>query len=367
MSSNGVRVVKTTITPFHKVLQNHIEKAQNNYAYNNGVNNGTSAQGAYNTAYNNASEANGPVNYNNAANYNVPNNNAVSNNAANNAAVNGNSATGGVSENSEVLGANGGVGKTFKTTLDDIFKRASKKYGVSYNFLVAVAKAESDFNPNCVSSAGAKGIMQIMPYEAKELGVDNVFDAEQNIMASAKLLAAHLEKFNGDFTLAAAAYNAGSGRVQQYGGVPPFTETQNYVKKINRFMKEGVKVPDKTVTVTANKLSKGTFVQYDDTSNKYINYDMKAAQAVKNQQVASNDEEEESVKKNEEASAVKKNEAANEATKKAVEKKETTESNVATEEELDKTMVVVGSGTGAVTMTYGAYLKYLELGSLGVG
>ena len=121
---------------------------------------------------------------------------------------------------------------TLTTTLDDIFKRASEKYGVSYDFLVAVAKAESDFNPKCVSSAGAKGIMQIMPYEAKELGVDDVFDAEQNIMASAKLLAAHLKKFNGDTTLAAAAYNAGSGRVKQYGGVPPFTETQNYVKKL---------------------------------------------------------------------------------------------------------------------------------------
>ena len=107
---------------------------------------------------------------------------------------------------------------TLTTTLDDIFKRASEKYGVSYDFLVAVAKAESDFNPKCVSSAGAKGIMQIMPYEAKELGVDDVFDAEQNIMASAKLLAAHLKKFNGDTTLAAAAYNAGSGRVKQYGG-----------------------------------------------------------------------------------------------------------------------------------------------------
>ena len=144
---------------------------------------------------------------------------------------------------------------TLTTTLDDIFKRASEKYGVSYDFLVAVAKAESDFNPKCVSSAGAKGIMQIMPYEAKELGVDDVFDAEQNIMASAKLLAAHLKKFNGDTTLAAAAYNAGSGRVQQYGGVPPFTETQNYVKKIAKYMKEGVKAPDKTVTVTPNKLS----------------------------------------------------------------------------------------------------------------
>ncbi len=144
---------------------------------------------------------------------------------------------------------------TLTTTLADIFRRASEKYGVSYDFLTAVAKAESNFNPNCVSSAGAKGIMQIMPAEAKGLGIQDVFDAEQNIMGSAKLLAAHLKKFNGDTTLAAAAYNAGSGRVKQYGGVPPFKETQNYVKKIAAYMKEGVTVPDKTVTVSPNKLS----------------------------------------------------------------------------------------------------------------
>ena len=200
---------------------------------------------------------------------------------------------------------------TLTTTLDDIFKRASEKYGVSYDFLVAVAKAESDFNPKCVSSAGAKGIMQIMPYEAKELGVDDVYDAEQNIMASAKLLAAHLKKFNGDTTLAAAAYNAGSGRVKQYGGVPPFTETQNYVKKIAKYMEEGVKVPDKTVTVIPNKLS---------------------GDVTKSQSTA--------------ASASQ---------------------QTATDEELNQTMVAVGSGASAVTMTYGAYQRYLELGSLGVG
>ena len=113
--------------------------------------------------------------------------------------------------------------------------------------------------------------MQIMPYEAKELGVDDVFDAEQNIMASAKLLAAHLKKFNGDTTLAAAAYNAGSGRVKQYGGVPPFTETQNYVKKIAKYMKEGVKAPDKTVTVRERfpepmSLKEGEFKNEQETN-----------------------------------------------------------------------------------------------------
>ena len=76
-----------------------------------------------------------------------------------------------------------------------------------------MAKAESDFNTKCVSSAGAQGIMQVMPEEQKGLGIKDPFDAEQNIMGAAKLLKAHLKKFNGDYTLAAAAYNAGSGAV----------------------------------------------------------------------------------------------------------------------------------------------------------
>lgn len=212
---------------------------------------------------------------------------------------------------------------TLTTTLDDIFRRASEKYGVSYEYLVAVAKAESDFNPNCVSSAGAKGIMQIMPEEAKGLGISDVFDPEQNIMGAAKLLAAHLEKFNGDTTLAAAAYNAGSGRVKQYGGVPPFKETQNYVKKIAAYMKESVKVPDRTVTVRPNKLS-GDVTKSQGTAGVSAGA---AGQAV--------------------------NQALNAVS--------------ATDEELGQCMVVVGSGDQAVKMTYGAYMRYLELGSLGVG
>lgn len=229
--------------------------------------------------------------------------------------------------NSNVAATNGTTGKqntdgTLTTTLEDIFRRASEKYGVSYDFLVSVAKAESDFNPNCVSSAGAKGIMQIMPTEAKELGIRDVFDPEQNIMGAAKLLAAHLEKFDGDTTLAAAAYNAGSGRVKQYGGVPPFTETQNYVKKIAAYMKEGVNVPDKMVTVTPNKLS-GDVTKSQGTT---------VSQTVSTQTEANP------------LNAV-----------------------AATEEELNQSMVVVGSGEDAVTMTYGAYQRYLELGSLGVG
>ncbi len=233
--------------------------------------------------------------------------------------------SGAVSPSNGIVSTNGTTGKMssdgkLTTKLDDIFRRASEKYNISYDFLTAVAKAESDFNPNCVSSAGAKGIMQVMPYEAKELGITDVFDPEQNIMGAAKLLAAHLEKFDGDTTLAAAAYNAGSGRVKQYGGVPPFKETQNYVKKIASYMKEGVKVPDKTYTVSPNKLS-GDVTKSQGQSTQ-------ASSGAQNQI----------------SGAVP-----------------------ATDEELNQSLVVVGSGEQAVTMTYGAYLRYLELGSLGVG
>lgn len=211
-----------------------------------------------------------------------------------------------------------GVTDSGKVKLSAIFKRAAKKYNISYDFLTAVAKAESDFNPKCVSSAGAKGIMQLMPYECKEFGVTDPYDPEQNIMASAKLLAAHLKKFNGDFTLAAAAYNAGSGAVKKYGGVPPYSETQNYVKKINKYMKEGVSVPDKSYSVK-------------DTG-KYTQNQIESTAATTDQ-----------------SSDPLKNAAA------------------ATEKDLDELRVTVGTGDDMTTMTYGAYLRYLELGSLGVG
>lgn len=116
--------------------------------------------------------------------------------------------------------------------LDAIFQAASEKYGVSVSLLKAVAKAESNFNPNAVSRCGAMGIMQLMPGTAASLGVTEPFDPEQNIMGGAKYLSGLLDQFGGDVRLAVAAYNAGPGNVKKYGGVPPFDETQNYVVKV---------------------------------------------------------------------------------------------------------------------------------------
>lgn len=118
-------------------------------------------------------------------------------------------------------------------SLDDIFAEVADEYGVNLNLLKAVAKAESDFDTEAVSWCGAQGIMQLMPTTAESLGVEDPFDARQNITGGAKMLAYLLDDYNGNVSLALAAYNAGSGAVSRYGGVPPYNEILRYIDRIN--------------------------------------------------------------------------------------------------------------------------------------
>lgn len=136
-------------------------------------------------------------------------------------------------------------------SLNDMFEEAANKYNISADLLKAIGKAESDYNANAVSKCGAQGIMQLMPATATELGVTDSFDAEQNIMGGAKYISQLLKKYDGDTNLALAAYNAGMGNVAKYGGIPPFEETQNYVVKVNKYMKQGVDAGDTTAVASA--------------------------------------------------------------------------------------------------------------------
>jgi soluble lytic murein transglycosylase-like protein len=109
---------------------------------------------------------------------------------------------------------------------------AAQRNGLDPALLAGLIKQESGFNPNAGSSAGAQGLTQLMPGTARGLGVTNLHDPVQSIEGGARYLAQQLKTFNGDVARALAAYNAGPGAVQRFGGVPPYAETQNYVRAV---------------------------------------------------------------------------------------------------------------------------------------
>ncbi len=119
----------------------------------------------------------------------------------------------------------------------DLFRAAGAKYGVDPALLSAVAKAESAYNPKAVSSAGAQGLMQLMPSTARSLGVDP-YDPASAVDGAARMLSGLIADFGGRTDLAIAGYNAGSGAVHRYGGVPPYAETRTYVRRVSQYWEE---------------------------------------------------------------------------------------------------------------------------------
>ena len=118
---------------------------------------------------------------------------------------------------------------------DHVISEASQTHGVSFSLLKALIKTESDFNPRAVSSAGARGLMQLMPENIKILKIKNPFDPRENIMGGTLYLKQLINRFNGKLPLALAAYNAGPGVVEKYQRIPPFQETENFVKQVMEY------------------------------------------------------------------------------------------------------------------------------------
>jgi soluble lytic murein transglycosylase-like protein len=128
------------------------------------------------------------------------------------------------------VGASGGEGP-FKAEID----AAAAKYGLDPALLRGLIRQESNFDPNAGSPAGARGLCQLMPGTAASLGVTDPSNPAQNIDGGARYLRQQLDAFGGDVTKALAAYNAGPGAVTRYGGVPPYAETQNYVRQVQAY------------------------------------------------------------------------------------------------------------------------------------
>jgi soluble lytic murein transglycosylase-like protein len=155
---------------------------------------------------------------------------------ANAAAVGPNTATFGAGIN-----AAGGAGAPAGTGVSELpagtpygaeITAAAQRHGLDPALLAGLVKQESAFNPDAVSPAGARGLTQLMPGTAAGLGVTNPLDPAQALEGGAKYLREQLDRFGGDVARALAAYNAGPGAVQRYGGVPPYAETQNYVRAV---------------------------------------------------------------------------------------------------------------------------------------
>jgi soluble lytic murein transglycosylase len=126
----------------------------------------------------------------------------------------------------------------FSTTkYDKIITKAAKRHGVLFSLIKSVISVESGFNPRAVSSKGAKGLMQIMPGNYQSLAIRNPFDPYQNIMGGAHYLKRMIKRFDGQLKLVLAAYNAGPEAVARYKGIPPYPETQEYVKRVFRALR----------------------------------------------------------------------------------------------------------------------------------
>jgi soluble lytic murein transglycosylase-like protein len=130
------------------------------------------------------------------------------------------------------------------TRYDEHIRQAAALYQIPEQLIRAVIKVESDFDPRAISSAGARGLMQLMPETAERLGVRDIHDPRENIFGGVRYLRVLANMFNGDLDFTIAAYNAGENAVVQHGGIPPYAQTRDYVVKVTKFYRRYRTIPD---------------------------------------------------------------------------------------------------------------------------
>ena len=130
------------------------------------------------------------------------------------------------------------------TRFDDHIRQAAALYQIPESLVRAVIKVESDYDPRAVSYAGARGLMQLMPETAERMQVRDINDPRENIFGGVRYLRVLANMFNGDLDLTIAGYNAGEGAVVQYGGIPPYQQTRDYVVKVTQFYRRYRSIPD---------------------------------------------------------------------------------------------------------------------------
>jgi hypothetical protein len=135
---------------------------------------------------------------------------------------------------------------------DALIRAAALRHRLDEKLVASVIAAESNFNPRAISPKNARGLMQLLPDTARRLGVSDIFDPEQNINAGTRYLRELLDRYDGDLTLALAAYNAGPDRVAQYNGVPPFPETRAYLSRISARLKDSAPFAVSAASVPAS-------------------------------------------------------------------------------------------------------------------